>query len=369
MRFLIFILWLGLVGGSPVLKAAQALDDFSSGKTAGWSARDNSKIDLENENGGPALKVSADFNKAAYSWAKRLLPKEAFDVQKVRSIRFKARTEGLSGFAVTLVLLDGKNEVKFVRDVKSSGAYSNYVLRLDSFLKGGNPPSPAEYLKIESMMFSFLQYRGAREAGLWIRDLTLSEEEAPVVDDPNRPGTPPKIEITEAHKKDLRVIRDRLRETLVPDMFLTNEEPSDSAKKALGSIKEDGSWPDVEYADRSRTAWLPMAHIDRLMVLTSAWAQLPANAGAKPVYKSAVDRALAFWVKRDPDSENWWHNMIGVQLVLDRIALVLDDVMTADERAQIVRILARSSTDGMTGGNLTWTAGHTVVRGVIENNP
>lgn len=353
-------------------QAVQDLDDFSSGKWVGWAARENSKISLEKDADGTALRIVADYNKAAYSWAKRMLPKEALDTQKtgsVKSIRFKAKAEGMKGFAVTLVMVDGKNEVKFVRDVKAGESYSNYILRLDSFLKGGNPPSAAEYLRIESAMFSFVQYRGVKEASLWIRDLSLSEEEGPTAEDPNRPGTPPKIEITEAHRKDLRVIRDRLRETLVPEMFLTNAEPSDSAKKSLASLGDDGSWSDINYADRSRTAWAPMAHLDRLMTLAAAWVQFPANAKDKSVYKSAINRALAFWCQRDPDSENWWHNMIGAQLVLDRIALILDETLTPEQRSQIVRILARSSTDGMTGGNLTWTAGHTVVRGVIENNP
>lgn len=369
LRPFILILCFGIFAGVSLLEAAQVLDDLSAGKTAGWSAKDNGKVSADNEGGNAAVKINAEYSKAAYSWAKRNLPKGGIDSKKIHSIRFKAKGEGLNAFSLSLVFREGSGEVKFVRDLKVGGDYADFILRLDSFLKGGSAPTDEEFLKMESLMFGFTQYRGAKEASLWIRDLTLSEEEPAKVEDPTRPGTPPKIEITEQHKKDLLVIKGRLREMLVSEMFLTNAEPADSAKKALASLREDGSWPDVKYEDRSLTIWAPITHLDRTMALTSAWSQLPANAEAKSVYKNAIDRALAFWFKRDPQSDNWWQNMIGVQLVLIRISLALDDVLTTEQRAQVVKVLARSSTDGMTGGNLTWTAGMTVVRGVIERNP
>lgn len=46
-----------------------------------------------------------------------------------------------------------------------------------------------------------------------------------------------------------------------------------SVSKWLGAQKSDGTWPDIDYADRSQTGWSPVNHPTRLLALTQAWAK------------------------------------------------------------------------------------------------
>ncbi|MBN8216528.1 MAG: hypothetical protein J0L75_07775 [Spirochaetes bacterium] len=182
--------------------------------------------------------------------------------------------------------------------------------------------------------------------------------------------TGPSKPVTERHRQDLALIQKRLTETQVPELATPLEAMSESARKALETLGADGSWEDINYADRSRAAWAPSRHLSRIEAMAINWARLaPSREAERKTLKDGVDRALAFWFRRDPQSENWWHNMIGSQLSLQRIGLALDAYLTDEQRAAIVKVLARGKTDGMTGGNLTWTAGCTVVRGVLERKP
>ena len=64
---------------------------------------------------------------------------------------------------------------------------------------------------------------------------------------------------------DLDVIAQRLRDEL------TAHAPSESeALRTIAQLESDGSWPDVDYADRARTHWSPHQHTRRLAQLAAA---------------------------------------------------------------------------------------------------
>lgn len=188
----------------------------------------------------------------------------------------------------------------------------------------------------------------------------------------NRTPGPEPIRVTEQHLRDLALIKARATEVMIPDLTVGLRAMGDSVEKNLASLGEDGSWADVNYNDRARALWSPATHLDRVSGMAITWVRMGvgnADGSLRKKLKDGIDRALAFWFQRDPQSENWWHNVIGCQLTLCRIGLALDPYLTPEQRAAIVKIFLRSNPDGMTGGNLTWTAGNTVVRACLENNP
>ncbi len=84
--------------------------------------------------------------------------------------------------------------------------------------------------------------------------------------------------------------------------------------------------------------------------------------------KTAIVRGLEFWLERDPQSDNWWHNVIAAPQELGRLLVLMrDDLPPADFALACDRV-RRSKTDRMTGANLTWTAGNLFTLGAVTND-
>ena len=84
-----------------------------------------------------------------------------------------------------------------------------------------------------------------------------------------------------------------------------------SAKTYMGNMKDDGSWPDVNYASKAQTNWPAMTHLNRLKTLAVAYvAPESALKGDEEVYDQIVS-GLNYWYAMKPSSTNWWYWEIG----------------------------------------------------------
>ena len=172
--------------------------------------------------------------------------------------------------------------------------------------------------------------------------------------------------------KDLLILKERLTDMLVPDRNeIIDRLPSD-VMELMKIQSDDGSWPDINYSDRSNAIWTPMEHLNNILSLTRAYVQLadkPENREIHTQLRDKIDRGLSFWFTRDPQSDNWWYNMIGAQIPLSKIGLLLDNEMTQEQRAGFLKILAHAKIGKRTGANLTWIADINVVSGVLARSP
>ena len=139
--------------------------------------------------------------------------------------------------------------------------------------------------------------------------------------------------------------------------------------KYLSSMKEDGSWPDLEYESRARSAWEPGDHLTRMlnMIVYARRSDTPADQSAKCI--EGVHRALAFWIRHDFKCPNWWYNEIGGPKILGTVGLLLNEDLKPDERKYITETsLTRSKVGAMTGQNRVWLAGNGIMRAAILND-
>ena len=109
----------------------------------------------------------------------------------------------------------------------------------------------------------------------------------------------------------------------------------------LASQNPDGSWPDIDYADKSAADWKPSAHFQGcLHDLTAAYAASGFGMAGDAALLSAILRGLDFWLKHDFQSYNWWHNMIGVPAYnLGPVLLAMKDHLSPDQIAMGTMIL------------------------------
>jgi chondroitin AC lyase len=156
---------------------------------------------------------------------------------------------------------------------------------------------------------------------------------------------------------------DRLRRQLATHLAATT--PPGDCPPAL----TDGSWPDINYAEDTRSDWNPRFHLQRAQLL--ALAAYQQRGPAQP----ALD-ALAYWVGRDPLSLNWWHNQIGTPRQLAGCLLLLHGSVPAPLLAASLPILARGDhtllfENGVltpvrwTGANLLWLSANRLLAGAI----
>ena len=158
---------------------------------------------------------------------------------------------------------------------------------------------------------------------------------------------------------DLTVIKNRIIEPLKipPD--------EGTVDNLLDTIRPDGSWPSVDYADTNGGNWKTSGHLSRLLTLSRAWASSKTTQQTDARLQKAVFSALDFWLDNDFINRNWWWNQIGVPGRLSQCLLVLDPDLSSGQREKGVKILERSKIR-MTGANLVDVAFITVERGILE---
>ena len=159
-----------------------------------------------------------------------------------------------------------------------------------------------------------------------------------------------------------------IRARIAAELFHATPPSPASIRRTLAAQRADGSWPDVPYDRRDRSIWPPQKHLTRLTSLAIAYREPSGPLHGDPALKAAIIRGLEFWLKRDPQSDNWWHNVIAAPQELGRLLVLMrDDLPQADFALACDRV-RRSKTDRMTGANLTWTAGNLFTLGAVTDD-
>lgn len=77
---------------------------------------------------------------------------------------------------------------------------------------------------------------------------------------------------------------------------------SAAARRDAAALTRAGSWPDVDYGDRTRTGgWAPHVHLDRMVNMAAV---VRAANGSSSSLVEPTRRAIQFWLKTDPRSDN-----------------------------------------------------------------
>ncbi len=159
-------------------------------------------------------------------------------------------------------------------------------------------------------------------------------------------ATPAQSEETAA----MQQVLERYRRILLQDRLPDTEE----AAKHAAALGEDGTWPDLDYRDASRSGWHPGKHMGRVR----AMALVSASGGVEPAAAAdlagAVDRALDHWLEKRYQAPNWWWNQIGVPRAMRDIVVLLGDRLSGPRRLAAIEVIGQHEVRG-TGANLVWS--------------
>lgn len=102
------------------------------------------------------------------------------------------------------------------------------------------------------------------------------------------------------------------------------------------SLRADGSWPNVDYADTTSSAngrvWSPYHALYRMMAMAHAYRDPDAPGYGKPEVVEALNRALLYWDGVKPTSTNWWEVEIGKSMAMGRVSIFVGDELSAEAR-------------------------------------
>lgn len=105
----------------------------------------------------------------------------------------------------------------------------------------------------------------------------------------------------------------------------------------VASQNADGSWADVNYADRTSSAngsvWSAYTALYRMLAMTQAYNDPKAAGFGDARLVDAVGRALLHWDKVDPGNTNWWETEIGESIAMGRISMFLGGELSPEALA------------------------------------
>lgn len=111
----------------------------------------------------------------------------------------------------------------------------------------------------------------------------------------------------------------------------------------IQTIKEDGSWADINYIDVSRKGFRHTKHLGNLKLLGAAYSVDGQKFFHNKEVKEAFDKALNFWLIHDFKAENWWHNEFGTPKAMKDLLLIMDDSLTESQAAKMLEIASRAN--------------------------
>lgn len=138
-------------------------------------------------------------------------------------------------------------------------------------------------------------------------------------------------------------------------------------EKYLSTLQPDGSWPDIAYADKNRSAWPAAAHTERMLQLVIA--AHSASAAERARILAVVHRAFGFWRLNDFQCPNWWFNQIGIPKTFATVGVLMSDDLLPSEKDYLLKTMMPRAKIAMTGQNRLWLAGNTLLAGIIARDP
>lgn len=155
--------------------------------------------------------------------------------------------------------------------------------------------------------------------------------------------------------QDLEIIRKRIVDDLMEPRV-----NAEKIQKLITTIQPDGSWPDINYKDVSRTGFEHSRHLENMLDLARAYKKTGSPYFGKEEVKRTDSAALDFWIKNDFICDNWWWNEMGGPNWIVNTMLVLDNDLTEHQRTYGSKIAYRAnmqSTGFRPGGDQIVVAG------------
>jgi chondroitin AC lyase len=139
------------------------------------------------------------------------------------------------------------------------------------------------------------------------------------------------------------------------------------AEHFIETMMIDGSWPDINYADSSRSGWEPKQHAERILFLTKVYLDPSSPFYHDPSLSANIHKVINFWFENQLICRNWWYNEIGIPKTFGPVFIMLQDELSVTELQSAVELMEQSHF-GMTGQNKVWLAGNVFYKAILTED-
>jgi len=138
----------------------------------------------------------------------------------------------------------------------------------------------------------------------------------------------------------IELIKQRIEQNLM------NTEVNDAEIEVLiKTIRDDGTWPGINYEDVSREAFEHRYHLSNMVDLARAYKTKESEYYKSRRVKKNIELALNNWVDNDYFCENWWHNQIGTPGNLVTLMLFIGNELDEELVGKAQPIIERAHVD------------------------
>ncbi|MCW3091040.1 MAG: chondroitin lyase [Ferruginibacter sp.] len=165
---------------------------------------------------------------------------------------------------------------------------------------------------------------------------------------------------------DIEIIRKRIIDDLLEPAINTS-----SINKLVKTIQTDGSWPDIDYKDTSRTGFQHREHLEHMVDLSRAYKKPGSPFYQDIKVKTTALSALDFWLAHNFICANWWWNEMGTPNLMINTLLLLDTDLSAQQQTEGLKIANRANLEtfgARPGGDLIAIAGMLGKQGVFKRD-
>lgn len=152
---------------------------------------------------------------------------------------------------------------------------------------------------------------------------------------------------------------------------------------AVGLLRTDGSWSDINYSDTPSGSWSPWAHFQRLTILARAYRTPGQSFYGSPQLRTQIEAALSFvptfYGPLTWPSGNWWFWTIGAPLDLGTTLVLMRGDISQKVQDDCVRTLSvhigsSAFSKGLVGPtpvgeNLVWSSYTHLCLGLLRDDP
>jgi chondroitin AC lyase len=140
-------------------------------------------------------------------------------------------------------------------------------------------------------------------------------------------------------------------------------------KAWVSSLNAQGRWPDIDYTNQEKAFWKTSDHLVRVKALSRALVDPKSPLYKNAELKAATFRALDDWITNRYKNPNWWHNDIGVPIIMHDILVLIGDQLQGERRAGALAILNQyGRAKPNDGANTVWEAQLGLVYGAFTED-
>jgi chondroitin AC lyase len=131
----------------------------------------------------------------------------------------------------------------------------------------------------------------------------------------------------------------------VTDELMSSAVKDSQVESLINSIRSDGTWPGIDYADVSREGFQHTRHYGNMVTLARAYKTKSSKYFKSKKVKTAIESALKNWVDNDYSCDNWWHNQIGTPDGIVTLMLIVGNELPKDLVDKAQPIIGRAHID------------------------